>query len=224
MRMTSGAAGIRCLPLLLALAMAGIPSLGTAGEAGVYRFSLTPLAGYRMGGDIEAEEGDEEVELDDDAVVGLILNWPAASVAGDAYTEWEIYVSRQSAGIDRAPAGVDPALEVDITYALLGGTYVGEGELMRPFLAAGIGGAHLSPDGQGNDSDTVFAFGLGGGGQFFPDRRVGLRLEARVLGAVLDSDSALFCGSVSGGATCAFRASGEVLWQWEVFAGVSARF
>ena len=181
-----------------------------------------------MGGDFEGEDDDTttedtEVKLDDDAVYGLILNMPAESVSAEHYTEWELYVARQSVGIDSAPATVDPTLELEITHVLLGGTYVGGGNRVRPFLSAGLGAAHLSPDASGTESDTVFAFGIGGGAQVFPASRVGLRLEGRLLGSVIDSDSALFCASGSGGATCAFRASGDVLWQWEIFAGLTVR-
>jgi opacity protein-like surface antigen len=202
---------------------AGVP-VARAAEAGEYRLAVTPLIGYRMGGDFEAEDSEDEVELDDDGMVALAFNVPYQSVDGEAYTEWELYLSRQSAGIDSAPAGVDPALDVDITHVLLGGNYVGAGTIARPFLTAGIGAAHISPDGPGYGSDTVFAFGIGGGAQLYPANRVGLRLEARLLGSVVDSDSSIFCASGSGGATCAFRASGDVLWQWDVSAGVVVRF
>jgi opacity protein-like surface antigen len=185
---------------------------------------VTPVVGYRMGGEISDDETDDEVELDDDSMFGVIVNLPYQSVGGDAYTEWEFYYSRQSVGVDKVPAGVDPSLDVDIDYFLLGGTYVGPGGIVRPYLAAEIGAARLSPDGDGYESDTVFAFSIGGGAQVLPANRVGLRLEGRVLGAVVDSDSALFCSSASGGASCAFRASGDVLWQWEVSAGVTVRF
>jgi len=206
--------------------MALLPPGLSAGEAGEYRVAITPLVGYRMGGSFDAEEGNEEVSLDDDAVVGLIVNLPAERVRGDDYTEWELYVSRQSVGLDDAPAGVDPGLDIDISHVLLGGTYVGAGQgaSYRPFLAAGIGVAHLSPDDSGYRSDTVFAFGVGGGAQLFPADRIGVRLEARVLGSVIDSDTSIFCRSDSEGAACAFRASGDILWQWEVFAGLTARF
>lgn len=215
---------MRVAPFFAIILLAAHAPALVAGEAGAYRFSVTPIAGYRMGGNFDGEEEGEEVSLDDDSMLGVILNGPVQSVYGDAYTEWELYFSRQSAGIDDAPAGVDPSLDIDITHVLAGGTYVAEGETARPFLAAGIGIAHLSPDGAGYDSDTVFAFGIGAGAHVFPASQVGLRLEARLLGAVIDSDNALFCSSASGGASCVFRASGDVLWQWELFAGVTARF
>ncbi len=200
-----------------------------AGEAGEYRFAITPVIGYRMGGTFDGEDSEgadtgEEVSLDDGSMVGFILNAPFDSSDGDAYTEWEFYFSRQSVGLDEAPEAVDPGLEIDITHYLIGGTYVGGGELVRPYLAAGIGAAHLSPDAPGYDSDTVFGFGIGVGAQVFPESRIGLRFEGRALGSVIDSDSAIFCASGPTGSGCAFRASGDLLLQWEIFAGVTARF
>ncbi|MCC7258009.1 MAG: hypothetical protein IT486_06525 [Gammaproteobacteria bacterium] len=215
--------------LAVALLLLGARTPAGAAETGDYRFSVTPVVGYRMGGDFDGEDDEgedtgEEVSLDDDSMVGFILNAPFDTLDGDAYTEWEIYVARQSVGIDSAPAGVDPDLEIDITHYLIGGTYVGGGDTVRPFLAAGLGAAHLSPDAAGYDSDTVFGFGIGIGAKVFPERRVGLRFEGRMLGSVVDSDSAIFCASGPSGSGCAFHASGDVLLQWEVFGGVTARF
>lgn len=212
----------RLLALFLLFAVVSVPV--QAAEPGEYRFSLTPLLGYRMGGDFENNDTGAKISLDDAASVGFIINAPAEVIGDDSYTEWELYFSRQSAGIDKAPAGVYPSLDVDISYLLLGGSYVGPGKLVRPFLAAGIGAAHLSPDGSGYGSDTVFAFGIGGGAQIFPTAKIGLRLEVRALGAVLDSDSDIFCASGPEGSACAIRASGNLLWQWEAFAGLVARF
>jgi opacity protein-like surface antigen len=213
-----------CRHIFLYVLLVVLTAPAHAAEPGEFRFSVTPLLGYRMGGDFENEDSDAEVSLDDAAAVGFILNAPAEAIGDDAYTEWELYFSRQSTGIETAPAAVDPSLDVDISYLLLGGTYVGPGELVRPFLAAGIGAAHLSPDASGYDSDTVFAFGIGGGAQVFPTEQVGLRLELRALGAVIDSDSSIFCSSGPEGSACLVGASGNMLWQWEVFAGLVARF
>lgn len=204
----------------LALALVLGQALATA-EAQVpeYHVSITPLVGYQMGGQFEDDGGGNQVDVKDASTFGLIINAPA-----DDNTEWEIFYSRQSAGLSSSTVALAPGLDIEITHVLVGGTYVFEGDAFRPFISAGLGGAHLSPDGPGYDADTVFAFGLGGGAQFFPESRVGLRVEGRVLGSVIDSDTAIFCGSAGGGATCAFRASGEVLWQFEVFAGLVARF
>lgn len=218
---------MRFVLLTIAAALLSANSAALAAEtpeAGAYRFAVTPIVGYRISGDFTNDDDAGDISLDDDAMFGVILNAPYQSVGGDAYTEWEFYYSHQSVGVDEAPATVDPSLDLDIDYFLLGGTYVGEGGSVRPYLAAEIGAAHFNPDGEGYDDDTVFAFSLGGGAQVSPARTIGLRLEARVLGAVMDSDSSLFCKSNSSGATCAFRSSGDVLWQWEVSAGATFRF
>lgn len=197
-------------------------------EAGTYRLAITPVIGYRMGGDFEDEQSSDEVNLDDDSMFGLIVNAPYQRLDGDAYTEWEFYFGRQKVGLDAVPSTVDESLQLEISHFLIGGTYVGapigEGEVLRPFLAAGIGAAHLDPDGSGYDSDTVFGFGIGGGAMLYPASRIGLRVEGRLLGAVVDSDSSIFCRSGPQGSACAFRTSGDVLLQWEVSAGLVARF
>lgn len=213
-----------CRNIVISVLLCSLAVPVYAAEPGEHRFSITPLLGYRMGGDFENDNTDAEVSLDDAAAVGFIINAPAEAVGDDAYTEWELYFSRQSAGIDQAPEDVDPSLDIDISYLLLGGTYVGAGELVRPFLAAGIGAAHLSPDASGYDSDTVFAFGIGAGAQVFPTERIGLRAEVRALGAVIDSNSKIFCSAGPEGSACAIGSSGDLLWQWEVFAGLIARF
>jgi opacity protein-like surface antigen len=207
------------LPALLLLALA-TPALA---DDATRHVAITPFVGYRMGGSIQAEDDQQQdVELDDAGSLGVIINIPAETIGAEAHTQWELYYSRQSAGVDGAPDGLPPGLEVDTSYVLAGGNYIAEGDVVQPFLAAGIGVARLSAEGAGDDS--VFAFGIGAGAMLFPESRVGLRLEGRVLGAVLDSDSSLFCASGSAGATCAFRASGDVLWQWEVTAGAVVRF
>ena len=216
---------MRTLRRFLIVGLLGVlAATAEAADPGQYRIAVTPFIGYRTSGDFENQDSGAKVSLDDSSALGLIINAPAESVRDDAYTEWELYFSRQSAGISQAPTAVDPSLNVEISYFLLGGTYVGPGEWVRPFLAAGIGASHLSPDKSGYDSDTLFAFGIGGGAQVFPASRVGLRLEARLLGSVINSDSTIFCTSGPAGSGCAVSASGNVFWQWEVFGGLVARF
>jgi hypothetical protein len=215
-------------PLIVATLLAVVPWPALAADGFKPRVSITPLVGYRIGGEIEGEDageaGSQDVELENASLYGLVINLPAEKMQSGDYTEWELYLSRQKVGIDRPPEGIDPDLEIDITHVLLGGTYVGPGEDVRPFLGAGIGAAHLSPDAGDYESDTVFAFGLGVGLHLFPERRIGGRIETRVLGAVTDSDSDIFCASGPSGSACLYRGSGNVLWQWELTAGLSVRF
>jgi hypothetical protein len=208
---------------MAALMIASAPAVG-AGKAGDYKISLTPFVGYRTTSGIDGEGDTGELDLEDEPVAGLILNGFARRINARDYTEWELYVSHQSAGIAKAPGGIDPSLKFDITHILVGGTYVGGGKTARPYLSAGIGAAHVSPDQPDYSSDTSFAFGIGVGAHVFPEKRIGLRTEVRLLGAVIDSSSALFCSSGSNGGNCLFRASGDLLLQVEFFVGVTGRF
>ena len=208
------------LDLSLVLAAAGLLAAGpSAAEVTPYRVALTPYFGYRIGGEFDDDDTNDELDLDDGASVGLILNAPF-----DDRTEWEVFYGRQETDIDEATVAVDPNLDIVIEYLQIGGTYVGDGETARPYLAATIGGARIEPDGAGYDSDTYFAFGIGGGLQVFPESRVGVRLEGRLFGSLIDSDSGVFCQSGPGGSRCLIRSSGDVFWQWDMFAGVTVRF
>lgn len=215
-------------PVIVATLLAGLPWPALAAGEFSPRVAITPLVGYRISGELEGEAagdtGGQDVALKDASLYGLVINIPAQAMRSGDYTEWELYVSRQTVGVNRVPEGVDPDLDLEITHLLVGGTYVGPGERVRPFLGAGIGAAHLSPDADGYESDTVFAFGIGVGLHLFPQQRIGGRIETRVLGAVTDSDSALLCASGPAGGGCAFRGTGNVLWQWELTAGLAVRF
>lgn len=184
------------------------------------RFEITPFAGYRLGGTFEDDETGDELKLEDSSSFGMSLNMRA-----EANTQYELTYSHQATDIDVSdvlPGASD--LDIDLDYLQIGGTYLWDGNVARPFLVATIGIAHLDPDASDLDSETYFAFSVGGGWKVFPTRRLGLRLEGRFYGTVLESDSAVFCRSGPEGTGCLLRTSGELLWQWEMFAGVSFRF
>lgn len=184
------------------------------------RFEITPFAGYRLGGTFEDDETGDELELEDSGSFGISLNMQA-----EANTQYELTYSHQSTDIDVGDVlpGA-PDLDIDLDYLQIGGTYLWDGNVGRPFLVATVGIAHLDPEASDFDSETYFAFSIGGGWKVFPTRRLGLRLEGRFYGTVLESDSAVFCRSGPEGTGCLLSTSGELLWQWEMLAGASFRF
>lgn len=186
---------------------------------------ITPFAGYRIGGEFERSvaEGAEPVtlDLDDAASYGLIVNWPA-----EENTEWEIYLGRQATAIQTEGAflpGEEPPTDLDISYLQVGGTYYFEGEQARPYIVATVGASRFEPDESSYDSETFFAFGIGGGYKVAPTSRFGLRLEGRVFGSLVDSDEAVFCQSGGAASGCLIAVNGNIVWQWEVLAGVTFR-
>jgi len=205
------------LPLLL------LPALAHAGPK--HGIEITPFAGYRLGGSFEADAAANpdtpDIDLDDAATFGLAVNWPA-----EENTEWEVYASRQATSLETAglfAPGDAPPTDLDITYLQLGGTYWFEGDLARPFIVATVGVSRFEPDDAALDSETFFAFGIGGGYKFWPTSRLGLRLEGRVFGSLVDSDEAVFCRAGGEASGCLVAVRGDALWQWELMAGLVFR-
>lgn len=190
-------------------------------EDSVNGIQLTPFAGYRFGGEFEDKETDETFELDDDASFGLIFNYPYTD-----YTEWELYYSQQSTSVDAAGFAItDDRFDLDIDYLQIGGTYLFEQtSLAVPYFVATVGVTKIDPDLEGTSSDNFLSFGVGGGWKFFPASRVGLRLDGRFLGTFIDSDSDIFCQSGQAGGSCRVALKGDLLYQFEMQAGLIVRF
>lgn len=200
--------------VLLLLAGAG-PAFAGDGD-----FELTPYGGFAFGGSFEDEDSETRVDLDDDASFGLIFN-----LRESGNTQWELIYAHQGTSADTADVpGLGPSVDIDLDYLQLGGTYQGPGERLRPYLALTLGGTRIAPGSASLDSDTFWSFSLGTGLQLNPTNRLGLRLEARAWGTLVDSDSGLFCLSDVQGAACAIALDGKLLWQVEAFAGVVFRF
>lgn len=184
------------------------------------RFELTPFAAYRMGGDFEDVETDNEFDLDDSSAAGLIFN-----IAAQPEGQWEILYVRQSTDLDtEAAAAAPPSIEMDIQYFQFGGTYVFEGDLTQPFIALTMGATHFEPDFADVDSETYFSASFGAGIKLTTTEQLAIRLEGRVYTTLLDSDSRIFCSSDLGVGECIIEASGTALTQWEARAGLVFRF
>jgi hypothetical protein len=56
------------------------------------------------------------------------------------------------------------------------------------------------------------------------DRRIGVRLEARMFSTLIDDDSALFCVVSPTVNSCAIAVEGDQLYQFEARVGVVGRF
>ena len=186
------------------------------------RFEITPYAAYSFGGSFYDTETDASVSLGDSANFGLILNFRES-----ANTQWEILYSLQNTDADlTGVATVSEPLDIDVHYLQAGGTYQGDGDFVRPYLALTAGATHFDVKNDGFRSDTFFSFSIGPGLQIRPNDRIGFRLEARAFGTLVKSGSTLFCESDPGGGTagCAFTVTGDVFWQLQAMAGIVLRF
>lgn len=203
---------VTCLALLLAAS--------ASAQDKNFNLELTPFAGFATGGDFKDMAGSATLALDDSSSLGVILD-----IRESTNTQWEILYSLQATEADTTglPVGGGP-LDIDVHYIQGGGTYLFEGGTARPFLAATIGASHFEPGLGGIDSETLFSFSIGAGLQIRPNDKFGIRLEARGYATLLNSNTDLFCQSGPSGAVCAIHTDGNILWQFQAFAGLVLRF
>ena len=203
----------------VALAAVLLPGLSIADEAprGV---ELTPFAGYSFGGTFDVTDSDQSVELDDAQRFGLILD-----IRKDGNTQWEVLYDRQDTDANAVVVGApNPSFDLSIQTLQIGGTYQWEGDALRPYMSATIGGTKMDVTDSGYGSDTFFSFSLGLGLQYRPLDRFGLRLEWRTFGTVMNSKTDLFCTTGDATNSCLIQVQGHVLWQTGAFAGLVFRF
>lgn len=199
-----------CIGAALVAALTSFASLG----ADEPRFQVAPFAGYATGGEFETDAG---VERDADETGGWGL---ALSLKEQAPNYYELLY----ASFDTEVEG-DTPLDMDIDYLQIGGT-AGWPDAKRviPYLGLTIGAARFSPDVNGLDSATKFAFSIGAGVRVPITEHIGIRGEWRSYVTVLGSDSDLFCASAGGAATCALRSHSDTFLQHTAQLGVIIGF
>jgi opacity protein-like surface antigen len=179
--------------------------------AGAVEVEVSPLLGYRFGGQFHEETTDRDVDLKEAGTFGLAVD---VEYAPDQMVE--VFYSRQSTSIE------DTDLDLDVEYFHVGGVAEFTQDHYTPYAVGTIGATRFSPDG-GFDSETRFSMTLGGGVKWFFNEHWAARVDGRAYFTIFDSDAEVFCVS-SGGAACLFRVSGSVVWQLEALAGVTFRF
>lgn len=185
-----------------------------------HALEVTPLLGYRGGGEFVDTDLDKKHTIVSSDVYGLIVSWPY-----DKGRDFEIYYSHQSSDLNSvnitlpSPNGtVDLPLTID--YLHIGGTApISESDSYKSFVSGGFGFTYLSPDITGLQSDLRASLSIGVGAKWPISDRIAFRLETRGLATLYNSNSTLFC---NGG--CSLTVNGSVLFQAEVFAGVAIRF
>ncbi|MFA7386775.1 MAG: acyloxyacyl hydrolase [Thiohalobacteraceae bacterium] len=205
------ACGLACL--LVAVAP---PAPLRAAEPPGGSFQMTPLIGYRSGGSFQDEISGTDLDLDSGGSYGL-----AVTFDHDANTQWEFLYSHQDSEL-RLPQPFlgQRQFGLDVDYFSAGGTYLWRNPRAQPFVSAGIGLTHMSPEDAQFDSETRLMLQLAAGYRFVLGKNVGLRIEARGYGTLVDSDTAFFCGN----GACIVRVDSSGFTQLEINAGLSLGF
>jgi len=181
---------------------------------------FTIFGGLRTGGEFSGEDSDVSYKARDASSYGLIWN---KRQSGN--TEWEVYFSQQDLEVQQNdPLLTLPDLDVDMYTLQIGGTYLFDGNGTRPFLSMTLGGSHMKVDSDTGESDTFVSGSIGMGLKFREGERLGFRLEGRVHGVFVSSNTDLFCYTGPEGSVCAVQIEGSMFSQFEALAGVTFRF
>ncbi len=200
----------RTLAVLAAVAL-------TATAAAAADFELTPLVGFRTGGQLDDPSSAASYTLDATPSFGLVVGWPL-----DADRVLELNLSHQESEVttlDQPP--LEPAMTVGfaVDYAHLGGTYSWGQPRLRGFVTGYVGGAFLDPDLPGYGVRGFFSLAFGGGARVPLSDRVALRVEGLGLGILELGGGGAFCG----GGSCILGVSGGGTIQFEGRVGLAIR-
>lgn len=193
-----------CLALFISVATAAI--------------EITPMAGYRMGGSLDVDDGTEDGTSID------FIDGSSQAVAVDINIEpdkqVELFWSHKKSELGER--NETEHIELDVDYLHIGGTvlYPQNEFPLVPYIVGGIGAAIFSPDRDDLESEIRLSLSLGGGLRFFPFEHIGLRAEGRVYGTFFPDNSALFCRN----GNCKVYMDGDAIVQYEGLAGLIFRF
>ncbi|MGB1950754.1 MAG: hypothetical protein ACPHQ9_08325 [Marinobacter sp.] len=183
---------------------------------------LTPLAGYRMGGEFDVnnrtDNEDRRVDLEDTVSQGLLLNVDLSEPG----KQLELYLGRQETTARSSEGLLTPtrtSVDLTITQLQFGGLYFPGGTTTGGFVSGVAGVTRLDPKPSGLDTHHRASLSLGGGYKWPLNDHLRLRLDLRGLYTVLDSGGAVFC---SGGCNVRFESNG--FFQVEASAGLAVRF
>lgn len=197
------------LPMLTtALLILAMPSV----EAQDYE--ITPLVGWRSNSSLEETSTNRTIHLEETNSYGVIL-----STKRDAVSNYDLLFTRQNTET-RSTTFADDHTEIQFDHLQVGGTSFYHFQNLQPFLSGGLGITHISPSNDKFSSETKFSFSLGGGLLLPFTENIGLRLEARGYGIVVNSNGGILCT----GGGCIAHIQGNFYMQYEASAGLSVSF
>jgi len=162
--------------LVAALTLAAAPAL-----AQPTRVQISPFAGYRWGGELEARDNalfDRDVDVDESEVFGVRVE-----VALTERFAIELLGSHQPTQFttnDDELFGDDRAIaDVDIDTLQVGLVFQGGRGQVNPYGVVSLGVTRLDPHVRSASSDERLSGSFGGGVKVFLNRSFGLRFEGR---------------------------------------------
>ena len=179
------------------------------------KVEITPFGGYQMGGSIEVLAG--TLRIKDNWNFGVILDYTLRPGF-----QLELIYSHQDSELRLKQPLLEPIylMDVAVEYYHIGALRELKGGKVRPFVTGTVGVTHFNPKAAGLSSEWRFSANVGLGVKVFPSERIGLRLQGRLMLPIINGGADFFVGPGGGYVI----ASGEILVQWDVSAGLILRF
>jgi hypothetical protein len=200
----------RALAALAAVVICAVPA-AASGQT----IEVMPVAGYRFNNDLFEVAANRPVDVDGAPILGAAVN-----VATGEGQWFETLFTHQQADVTIPAAGTGPHVRsrIVVDQALAGGRQEFGAGGARPFFTGLLGLTRYAADG---DAEMRFTLGAGGGVRLPLQRRIGLRLDSRVLATFADVDAR---AGACGPGLCLAGFNALVVWQFEFSAGVIVAF
>jgi hypothetical protein len=206
---------VRAITLLVCL-------LGHAAALSAQGFEITPLYGYRFGGDFFELLSRRPLDIDGAPSFGVVVDVPTSELF---QVEGLFTHQHANALVPVFPSGAPVSWQFDVDHWQGGGLQeydIGRPKV-RPFLTGTLGLTRYAGNGQ---NEIRFTLAAGGGVKLFPSRHVGLRLDGRTYMTFADADVTLFACSTIGpnAGNCLLGFNANLVWQLEFTAGLVVKF
>lgn len=197
------------------VALAGALILGAHEPVLAQTVQITPVAGYRFNNDLFELATNRPVDVDGAPTMGGAVN---VDLGNDLWFEGMFTHQEARLTTVSGPSGPPAQWRVTVDQWFAGGRQDFRAGRARTFLTGLLG---LTLYGVEGDHEARFSISAGGGLLVPLQRRLGVRLDGRVVTTFADGDVHAFA-CASGG--CLFRLDLDVAWQAEFTAGLVVVF
>jgi hypothetical protein len=192
-------------------------TLSTYSQRKQSRFSIEGSGTYLFGGVLPTNNGELNFVNNFGFETDLNFKVSRSTTVGLSYTYVPTELRYRSL---RDNANETKLFDMDIHYFQVNFIYQKENEKAYPFLMVGVGSVISDPKDNAYNSDFRMAYNIGGGIKIFPSRKVGFKIQARLLVPVYYTSAALYGGTYPG----YYVGSSVTIVQADLTAGLIFKF
>ena len=179
---------MRNLVFILLSLVTSLPALANS----VAAIEITPMVGYRFGGNFENILTATRVKLAEDVSYGLQVAWPVGlNQQGEALISH--YDTKFIRAVDDMPSDLMTDTNIGVTYLHIGGNVPLNEGTYPLWLSGGVGVSLLAPDDKNLADELRFSMNLGLNTRYNLSENLSFTFGGRVYATFFNSDSAIFC-------------------------------